>query len=202
MACQLQREGEEVPFLALINSTPPHSSYTRFQWTPLTTWKFAKNVLVRSFYLLKDHPEKLREFARWKGRALAKRIGLRARPEPGQRSFDAEDWIDFAGYTEEQRRVWEAHLRALADYHPPIYPERVTLFRSPVHLLYCSFDPQYGWGDLAAGGVMVKIIPGAHESIMEEPRVQMLAAEIGRCLREVFGQGGRVEKRIPNIRAS
>jgi hypothetical protein len=32
------------------------------------------------------------------------------------------------------------------------------------------------------GGVTVKIIPGAHETIMEEPRVKTLAAALQSCL--------------------
>jgi len=56
------------------------------------------------------------------------------------------------------------------------------LFRSPGHQLLCSFDEQYGWGELAQGGVAVKIISGAHEQILEEPHVQRVACEMSNCL--------------------
>jgi len=35
-----------------------------------------------------------------------------------------------------------------------------------------------GWGELARGGVAVRMIPGLHESLLEEPYVQVLAREL------------------------
>ena len=35
---------------------------------------------------------------------------------------------------------------------------------------------------LAAGGVTVKIVPGAHESILEEPHVRVVAEELKKSL--------------------
>ncbi|HYG35604.1 MAG TPA: amino acid adenylation domain-containing protein, partial [Clostridia bacterium] len=47
------------------------------------------------------------------------------------------------------------------------------------------FDPDYGWGDYAKGGVDITIVPGVHEKILEEPCVEVLAAELGRVLERV-----------------
>ncbi|MBC8096412.1 MAG: amino acid adenylation domain-containing protein, partial [Akkermansiaceae bacterium] len=57
-------------------------------------------------------------------------------------------------------------------------PGRVELFRSPGHPLLCSFDADYGWGDLAKGGVGITIVPGVHEKILEEPCVEVLASDL------------------------
>jgi len=126
---------------------------------------------------------------RWKARAIAKRFGcgcgLPASPTPVSFSEDSslpEKWIDLSDYSEDQRRVWHRHLEALRKYQPQTYAGRVVLFRSPVHLLRCSFDPQYGWGELARGGVTQQIISSAHETIMEEPGVQQLASAFAKEL--------------------
>ncbi|MDB6110672.1 MAG: amino acid adenylation protein, partial [Pedosphaera sp.] len=74
MARQLQAQGQKVGLLALINSNPPNSSYTRFRWTPVSTWRFARNVFIRSAYSLISTPEKRREFIRWKIQSLTRRL--------------------------------------------------------------------------------------------------------------------------------
>src|SRR5207237_1502101 len=58
------------------------------------------------------------------------------------------------------------------------YEGKVCLVRSPGHPLWCSYNEDYGWGDLARGGVAVTIVPGAHEKILEEPCVQNVAEEV------------------------
>ena len=77
-------------------------------------------------------------------------------------------------------------MRTLLAYHPTVYEGRVHLFRSPGHPLWCSFDPDYGWHELAAGGVTTIVLPGKHEKILEEPCVKAVAAEMEKFL---FGGG-------------
>jgi len=76
-------------------------------------------------------------------------------------------------------------VRALLKHQPKPYPGHVILFRTRGHSLLCSFDDAYGWRDLALGGVTVKVVPGAHESILDEPHVQTLAEVMAGCFREV-----------------
>ncbi|MDB6033840.1 MAG: amino acid adenylation protein [Verrucomicrobiales bacterium] len=180
MARRLEENNEEVGLLALINSMPPNSSYMQFRWSPSLTCKFAKNVCLRTFKSLQAHPHKLGEYLRWRMRLLARRLQPSKRVSRGEQAEAAiDEFIDLSQYTEDQRKLWGIHVRALAKYKPKPFGGRVTLFRSPVHLLFCSFDPEYGWGDLALGGVDVRIIPGVHETIMEEPNVRVLAREMG-----------------------
>jgi hypothetical protein len=68
-------------------------------------------------------------------------------------------------------------------YKPKPYAGRVTLFRSPGHPFLCSFDPRYGWGELAMDGVDMHVVSGHHESILEEPYVKEVGAEMSRVLR-------------------
>jgi amino acid adenylation domain-containing protein len=181
MARRLHQQGETIEFLGLINSSAPNTSYYEFRWTPATGFNFLKNIVVRSFYSYQAHPERFHQFLGWKARSMAKRLGGTGPVSRGSSSPETvapEDWIDMSQYSEEERQVWQKHLQALANYKPESYPGRVCLFRSPVHPVRCSFDADYGWGELAAGGVIRKIIPGAHETIMEEPGVRLLASAI------------------------
>ena len=83
---------------------------------------------------------------------------------------------------EHELSLWRVHLRAGTDYKPQKYPGRITLLRTRAHPLLCSFDPAFGWGEWAAGGVDVRIVPGSHENIFVEPDVRTLAGELEACL--------------------
>jgi thioesterase domain-containing protein len=71
----------------------------------------------------------------------------------------------------------------------------VTLFRSRAHPVLCSFDSHCGWGELAAGGVSVTIVPGSHESILTEPHVHAVATAMNECLDKL--QTGQHENNQP-----
>ena len=65
----------------------------------------------------------------------------------------------------------------------------VLLLRTRMHRLYCSFESDYGWGEFVRGGVAVKMVPGAHESILEEPHVATVARELRASLDRLEPRG-------------
>ncbi len=69
------------------------------------------------------------------------------------------------------------------DYVPTSYGGRISVFRARRQPRNRIRDPQLGWGKLAEGGVDVHFIPGDHSSVLKEPHVQGLAAELKKCLR-------------------
>jgi thioesterase domain-containing protein len=186
MARQLLEQGEETSLLALINCMPSNTDYEdkRIRWSFLWAARFGAN-LARwlGCVLFRWSAQKRRDFVLWKLRMLRRNLARLFGRETGE---NAEDVVDLAAYTEGQRRLWEAHIKALLRYQPRPYAGRVTLFRTPGHPLRCSFDPRYGWGELAAE-VTMKIMPGEHATILEEPHVRALALEIRRCLDEQKG---------------
>jgi amino acid adenylation domain-containing protein len=178
MARRLRADGEEVALVALLNSCPPNSSYTRVQVGPQFAWRFLVNLGEWFVNALKWTRDQRRGFLRWKWRLIRKRL-------PGTTTADhggIDEWVDLSLFPEDQKKLWETHIRALMKYHPKPYSGQVTLFRSRAHQLMSSYDPQYGWGEFAKGGVTVKVVPGAHESIVEEPNVKHLARELGSIL--------------------
>ncbi|MBU6399951.1 MAG: amino acid adenylation domain-containing protein [Verrucomicrobia bacterium] len=179
MARQLQAQGQTVSRLILLNCTPPNSAFFRIRWHPGWAFRFLGNVAYWMGYYLRCDAEQRREFLRWKLRIVRRKLQRRVvRPPSAKSEFDVERVVDLSGCSADQRQLWLAHIRALFAYHPQPYAGHVTLFRTRGYPWFCSFDPSYGWASLAAGGVTVRVVPGAHESILAEPHVRELAGAL------------------------
>jgi thioesterase domain-containing protein len=100
--------------------------------------------------------------------------------------------VDLAAQPEDRRQLWGAHVRALIAHQTKPYAGQITLFRTRGHPLVCSFDDELGWREFAGGGVAVKMIPGAHESALDEPHVRTLAKIVQQHLAGL--QAGKSEK--------
>jgi thioesterase domain-containing protein/acyl carrier protein len=185
MARQLESQGEKVALLALLNCAPPNSGYMRVRWTPAWCLPFVRNLVCWADYCRQWTASQRRDFLRWKwGRLkhwLACRLGTAPSDVP---PLEADNLIDLSSLPEQQRELWQSHIRALMRFHPQPYSGRVHLFRSPGHPLWCSFEPDYGWGDLARQGVAITVVHGAHEKILEEPWVDETAVEMKRVLEQ------------------
>jgi amino acid adenylation domain-containing protein/FkbH-like protein len=178
MARQLAEQNEHVSLLALFNCAPPNSRYTRIPWTPGWAFRLLRNLAYWVTYVCSWTPSQRREFVHWKWSLVKRRFARRRQPANQSMSVQAGDLVDLSSFTEDERKVWEAHIRALVKYEPRAFPGRVHLFRTAGHALWCSFDPDYGWGELAKGGVEVAVVPGAHEKILREPFVAILASKL------------------------
>ena len=182
MARQLCAQGEEVALLAVMNCAPPNTSYSKITWTPAFTIKFLRNLGYLVGRSLGWGARQRNEFLIWKA-ALIKRRMVRffKLSQEKRQQLHVEDMVDLSAFPQDQRDLWEKHIQALIKFFPKPYNGKVTLFRSRGHPLFCSYDAQYGWGELA-GEVETHVIPGAHESILEEPHVRVLAENIRECL--------------------
>jgi amino acid adenylation domain-containing protein/FkbH-like protein len=183
MARQLTAQRDQVALLALFNCAPPNSSYFQIPWTLEWAFRLARNTVYWAKYCLSWTAQQRREFLRWKWSLLKKRMrGRRRAPGDKMARVEAGDLVDLSSYPEEQRGIWETHLRALFNYQPRPYSGCAHLFRSPGHPLWCSFDTDYGWGKLTLGEVRVTVVPGAHEKILQEPCVSVLAVELAHVM--------------------
>jgi amino acid adenylation domain-containing protein/FkbH-like protein len=196
MARQILKCGEKVALLALLNCAPPNSRYTRIAWTPLWSIRFVKNLFYWAGYVRQLSPVQRREFGRWKWHRLKQR--LRGKSPGSNGHIDVGDLVDLSSFAEEERKVWEAHIRALLKYQPKPYEGRVHLFRSPGHSMFCSFASDYGWSELANGGVMTSIVSAAHEKILEEPCVAEVAGKLEKLLSLENGTGNTEILRAKN----
>jgi len=182
MARQLNAQGEKVALLALLECAPPNSRYCRAQWTPVWWLRFFRNVIYWANYFIQAKPAERREFFRWKWASLKNRVTSRLGAANDELSNMDGHLFDVDSFSGEQRKLWETHMRALLAYNPMPYAGRVNLFRSPGHPLWCSFDPDYGWHELAGGGVTTTVLPGVHEKILEEPCVKAVAKQMEKFL--------------------
>ncbi|MCF4968773.1 thioesterase domain-containing protein [Nostoc sp. CMAA1605] len=80
--------------------------------------------------------------------------------------------------------VEESHREAGRTYVIQPYQGKVTLFKaSDRHLPEgCEIDFDLGWSKLALGGLDIQDIPGNHNSIFQEPHVQVLAEKMKTCM--------------------
>ena len=176
MARQLRAIGQEVGLLALIDSPRPgrrgaRRVHRRIQIQSRKLWKLiVKNVHRLAQVEPRVIPSFLRErlvniVTRLTG-VPAYRMSVRLR-RPLLPTF---------------RQTRGALLHAEKAYRPEVYPGRVIVFRARAAGTLRLEDHSAGWARLAAGGVEVREVAGEHLTIMQEPYVQTLAAELRDCL--------------------
>jgi thioesterase domain-containing protein len=75
-----------------------------------------------------------------------------------------------------------ANMLATRSYKAQPYSGRVTLFRATEPWKEDDCGTRLGWEGVAAGGMEVHEVPGDHFTLLEEPHVQILAAQLKACL--------------------
>jgi amino acid adenylation domain-containing protein len=184
MARRLAQTGEEIGLLALLNCSPPNSSYSNYQLNLPFLYHFSRNLAGWAVKIWNWDARQKKDFIRWKHRSVKRRAEQLFRRRPRDLSHadtEIDDLVDLSMYKEDQKKLWEQHIQALMKYHPLPYPGEITLFRTSGHRLLCSFDEDFGWGEMAKH-VRTVMVPGSHETILKEPHVQVVAAEISRRL--------------------
>jgi len=172
MARRLILSGEAVPLLALLDHCGPDIRLSSVDYV---------RTYLRSLAPLsaREKAHILWESAAWK---LHVRRAVRHRKSATARKTDPD-----ARWTPAD--VAEGALRALRDYKIPPYPGRITLFRAEQHPRI-RHDLSGGWGSVAAEGVEVIDVPGTHETMLEEPHVQVLGAQLALCLDQIASHAG------------
>ena len=85
-----------------------------------------------------------------------------------------------------------ANLWAMKRYAPQPYPGSTHLFLTS-ESLRLTYNPQFGWRDLSAGGAKIYEIPGTHNAItgangtkIDEAHMQALGKQLQACIEEVL----------------
>jgi thioesterase domain-containing protein/acyl carrier protein len=112
----------------------------------------------------------------------------------GQIAYVAERLaaIDFlppgTGETQLRRvlKVYRANVRALRAYQAGAYTDGLTLLRAEERpdLPGAFADTDLGWKQIVRGPVDVHTVPGNHLTLMAEPNVHVLAAQLRHCLEQ------------------
>lgn len=179
MAQQLQRQGQEVLLLALLDSRVP---------------TFASDLADY------DDTALLAEFARDLGELFAKDLPVLCNK---LRQFSHEEQLRYVleqmrmanlappdtGLVQIRRlfHVFKTNVLALRGYVPQPYPNKVVLFQSSEQSEEDRRNSTMNWIKLAAGGVEIHVIPGNHYTIVRRPHVQILAQRLKIHLDEAQG---------------
>ncbi|HEX3131505.1 MAG TPA: non-ribosomal peptide synthase/polyketide synthase, partial [Thermoanaerobaculia bacterium] len=170
MARQLEAAGDEVAFLAVLDSSP----------------SIAGGAEPDDVDILLDVASYVEQF--WKASLGVVRDDL-AGLAPGERldllaeRLRGADLLPPGAGAERVRRileVYKANAQAVSRYEPAFYPGRVTLFKAAgIAASAAPGDEDYGWGKVSGEPVEICAVPGTHTGILTEPHVQILAQELG-----------------------
>ncbi len=186
MAQQLLLQGESVFLLALLDSGARSGNDKVAE--PGFLGRFVRDFpswLIGSFELTRSQWLGLvkLKLSRAKTR-LAANFRLSPGSGPDSVSNLIKDMGDLFGFSEQHRKVALAQRRALRQYQPRIYPGRLTLFRARMQPLFSSHNPDKGWGQLAAGGLEIRVVPSNHLGMLQEPHVRVVAEQLRACLND------------------
>ena len=118
-----------------------------------------------------EQVERLRSKARlWRARA-------RDRSRDGAPSPDVRDRLGLWQYPASSRESLEAHAQMIRSYRAERYSGRVTVLRARTTSFSLRTSSDLGWRALA-DDVRVRVVHGAHDTILKEPRVRGLAAAL------------------------
>jgi amino acid adenylation domain-containing protein len=86
-------------------------------------------------------------------------------------------------------KLFRAHVQAMRDYVPQVYPQSITLFRAKEEIIHdfdnpewYTDDPLLGWGKCSNQPIQVIDVSGDHFSIFVEPHIQELAKHLRNCI--------------------
>jgi len=172
IAQQLQEQGKQVAFLALLNSNAPRALPKSFlfphrNWTDLLdriTFHWSKISHLSSAEKLAYVLDRVR----WRLTQFTYKF------------YSPKRQILSSEFEYLQAEIISA--QAQKSYVPKLYPGQVTLFRSKIWIGRTHLSTDGGWKELAAGGVEVHEIPGYFTDIVAEPQVQVLAKQMRACL--------------------
>ena len=105
----------------------------------------------------------------------------------GVRLSRALGWSDRSSLAQATRKVAEAHQRAIAAYKPKLYAGKIVQLMCSDSSYRAYEDRRLAWSSLASGGFEVRIVPGDHLTMVEEPHTRVLAQELQSCLDRMTG---------------
>jgi aspartate racemase len=173
MAQQLMAQNEEVALLAMLNTNCP-------------VYTLAKKIRCHLGHLREHGPKR---YASAAAKGVKRRLtGQLAETTNGSGKSNALDLeiqkvlANDSGVDESLVRTVTAILSAEERYMPAQnYRGKITFFWAREAKRDFE-DNRLGWRRVAAGGFDVRVVPGNHTSMREEPNVKVLAQELKCCL--------------------
>jgi len=178
MAQQLQKGGESVAFLGIIDTRLYSTRFATF-WHGsrvfLTSMLPHLGPYISDYLYLQSGLSNSKQAEGQSSRFFSKLMALFQTAEPGEETrrpnFKTPEFKRLL-------QVFQANVQADSRYRPQRYSGPVTLFKTDAK----HQDSTWGWGDIAANGVELHQIPGHHMNVLRPPQVQVLAEKLSACL--------------------
>ena len=181
MAQQLTALGEEVALLVMLETSPPNLDQKQ-SWSATAAKYSIENLLENVKDFVHHSPQDRLTMLKQKSQRLTKKIRNKiAPPSEDAKPAELSDVMDLTNYPKDYVKYAETHWQALTRYKPKPYAGEITLFRAKKQGL-TNFNHTLGWEALVDGRVEVTVIPGTHESMLQEPNVQIIATELKKLL--------------------
>jgi thioesterase domain-containing protein len=177
MAQQLQQTGRHVDLLVALDGAPFNTGAGRSPWNPVYGLKLLRNLpLWISDDLLTDFS--LTAFAR-RVRNKAAFISTRVTAMLGRHQAinEVEGFQDASNWSPAEWELMRYLNDALRRYVPKPYAGRVLLYRSRTEPLYHLFEVDRVWRHLSSDVTTIRV-PGTHLTLIREPHVARLAADL------------------------
>jgi thioesterase domain-containing protein len=177
MARAIEEAGETVALLALMDSyNPAFSGSLGIRERFFRKVRFyGKRVFLHIGRMFSLRPRVWREYIGGRLRALRKHVrGSDATPVTGAQASHFEEVL---------KRVRESNRMAGRRYVPMPYSGGAIIFRASRRKPFLYEDEMLGWRQLVRGPLECFEIEGDHDSIFENPAVQLIAEKIDEKLR-------------------
>jgi len=169
MACQLQRQGQQVALVALFDSITPYTArFKRENEQAMQVANFAFQLglppaelaNISEQLLSLDEESQLKHLFK-----LAQRSGI------FPKGFDLTQLHHLF-------KVYRSNNEAVLAYQPRACSAPLILFRAAETLDEELTDTTYGWSHLAEGSLEIEVVTGNHFTMLDEPHVSLLAQKL------------------------
>ncbi|MCA1566170.1 MAG: phosphopantetheine-binding protein, partial [Acidobacteria bacterium] len=182
IAARLKREGQEVKLLAILDNAAPGLKGDSPEDDPLDgddPVELAR--ILESFANLKEPlpiaEDYLRQLAPDEQLLYIMEVAKKARIMPQELTLHQ---------VKRSLNNFKSRVQAARSYTPQTYPGKVTLFRCTEpradDRAILEADPTWGWNEISSEPVELHVVAGSHESMVAEPDVQDVAAQLKECI--------------------
>ena len=182
MAQQLTAQGRTVELLIALDGAPSNTLSGSSLWNPLYYGKLLCNLpyWVADDLLLDFSVARCVRRVGNKIVAVSETLAraLRGRQEG---NHQVASFMDVSGYSPGHIAFMNALHRALDAYIPKRYPGRILLYKSRTQPLYHLLEVERAWQAIASD-VDVVVVPGTHISIVREPYICAVVADLRKRL--------------------
>ncbi|MGL4883236.1 MAG: thioesterase domain-containing protein, partial [Waterburya sp.] len=194
IACQLQAQGEQVPFVAIIDAIDVEElnldDYVLQNRMSSLSRAIGKKSEMSGrhqiVYVLKTLIKKIKNLIIYE--TIAKVDEIKHKLKIMLLRYYLDRGLALPKFCQ-NISVKNAYEMAREEYNPPTFQGRLTLWRAmgnpnsykafdDAAAVLVSKDPLFGWGKRSTNGVESFDIPGGHYSMLQEPNVQMMAEKM------------------------